>query len=134
MTIGQLLYAQETLVIEQCCNCHVYFAMPKEMVERKKEQGGSFYCPNGHGQHYTRTENEKLKGQIESLNRQISSKQTIIDEKNRQIDQLGYSIRAQKAAKTKILNRVKNGVCPCCNRFFKSLNLHFKSKHPELYE
>jgi rubrerythrin len=26
--------------------------------------------------------------------------------------------------------RVKNGVCPCCNRTFQNLMAHMKTKHP----
>jgi hypothetical protein len=39
--------------------------------------------------------------------------------------------RAEKAAKTKIKNRVAKGVCPCCNRTFQNLADHMKSKHPD---
>jgi len=39
--------------------------------------------------------------------------------------------RAEKAAKTRIKNRIGNGVCPCCNRTFKDLASHMKCKHPE---
>lgn len=124
----------ERLVIEQCCNCHIRFAMPEAMYNKLQQQGGSFYCPNGHGQHYTEPDNKKLKAQIERLEMQKHNLDEVINIHKRTIEQLGYSIRAQKAAKTKILNRVTNGVCPCCNRQFKDLQNHFKSKHPELLE
>lgn len=133
MEIGQLLFATETLVIEQCFKCQCFFAIPKDLYNRAKASDSvSFYCPHGHGQVYTKTENKKLKEQIETLERDKLRMSQRIDEKNQRIDQLGYSIRAHKAAKTKILNRVKNGVCPCCNRTFKDLQNHFKTKHPEL--
>ena len=31
-------------------------------------------------------------------------------------------------------DRVKNGVCPCCNRSFTSLWQHIKNEHPEFGE
>lgn len=38
--------------------------------------------------------------------------------------------RAEKAAKTRLKNRAKAGVCPCCNRTFKQLAAHMKTQHP----
>lgn len=37
---------------------------------------------------------------------------------------------AQKAATTRLKNRVKMGICPCCHRTFKQLAAHMKKKHP----
>ncbi len=39
--------------------------------------------------------------------------------------------RAEKAAKTRIKNRIANGVCPCCKRSFKNLHRHMQNKHPK---
>ena len=39
--------------------------------------------------------------------------------------------RSQKAAKTRLKNRVASGVCPCCNRTFKQLAAHMSRQHPE---
>lgn len=30
--------------------------------------------------------------------------------------------------------RVKNGVCPCCNRSFQNLKRHMNTKHPNWSE
>lgn len=35
------------------------------------------------------------------------------------------------ATKTRIKNRVKNGVCPCCNRTFENLARHMQAKHSD---
>src|SRR5437879_2340021 len=124
LQIGNTIYANETLIVEQCCNCSIYFALPQSMRERLLDIGGSFYCPNGHGQHYSKPRNQELKDKIASLERANQRAHDYIQEKNHQITQLGYSVRALKAAKTKIINRVKNGVCPCCNRTFQDLQRH----------
>jgi hypothetical protein len=39
--------------------------------------------------------------------------------------------RSEKAAKTRIKNRIKHGVCPCCTRTFANLAAHMKNKHPD---
>lgn len=41
--------------IETCCNCGMQFAVPKDVQTRWKEHGQRFYCPNGHGQHYSKS-------------------------------------------------------------------------------
>ncbi len=124
-----------TLVIEDCCNCGIAFGMSADFAQRRRDDHKTFYCPAGHPQHYTgKSETEKLKDQLQSA----TNRENSLRERNESLhDQLlhkNYSIRALKAAKTKVINRVKNGVCPCCNRTFKNLQDHFQSKHPELFE
>ena len=129
--------ASGILVSEVCCHedCNMRFAMDSEFQKQRKEDHKSFYCPRGHSQYYAgKSDKEKLQEHVDQLERQKMNLNTVIDAKNRRIEQLGYSVRAQKAARTKIMNRVKNGVCPCCNRQFSDLQHHFKSKHPELLE
>jgi hypothetical protein len=43
-------------VEETCCKCGTVFAMDEELQALRKRDGDSFYCPNGHGQHYTQTD------------------------------------------------------------------------------
>lgn len=122
-----------TLVVETCCNCGIVFGIDRDTYDRRSEDHKNFYCPAGHGQHYTgKTEADKLKEQIQQLETNLQYSRNRRDELHNQVQQLNYSVRAQKAAKTKIINRVKNGVCPCCNRTFHNLQNHFKTKHPEL--
>lgn len=40
-------------------------------------------------------------------------------------------LSAQRGVTTRIKNRVKHGVCPCCQRTFRQLAAHMKSKHPD---
>lgn len=129
---GQSISLWESLTTLRCGVCNILFAMPDSMLRDRKNDGEWFYCPNGHHIHYYDSETSQLKKQVAILESQKSNLNQVISDKNNQIEQLGYSVRAQKAAKTKILNRVKNGVCPCCNRTFQDLQKHFKSKHPEL--
>lgn len=41
-----------------------------------------------------------------------------------------HSRRAEKAAKTRIKNRIARGVCPCCKRTFQNLAAHMQTQHP----
>jgi hypothetical protein len=41
------------------------------------------------------------------------------------------SAPAIRGAATRTRNRIKNGVCPCCNRTFSNLLRHMGTEHPE---
>lgn len=46
---------------EECCNCHVPFAMTTALRVALLESRATFYCPNGHGQHFTgESDSQKL--------------------------------------------------------------------------
>ena len=53
-----------TIVRETCCKCGIVFGMEKEYRQRKIDEGGNFYCPNGHGQHYSDSTISKLERQL----------------------------------------------------------------------
>lgn len=105
------------LVLETltCCNCGIVFALPSTLKARLKRDGGSFYCPCGHGQHFTENEVGRLRGLLEQANR-----------KNTQLaDECAKHIAKQK----RLEERVHAGVCPCCNRTFQNLARHMATKH-----
>lgn len=118
------------LVKEECCVCAMVFAMPLDFYNRCRDKGPdkSFFCPNGHSQSYR---NSRLKQEIDRLadeNQQLQqsrfSLQNQLTEKEMALKKLNNSIKLKD-------KRLKAGVCPCCNRTFKQLANHMKSKHPE---
>jgi hypothetical protein len=55
-------------VHETCCNCGIGFCLPTPLYEARKKDHGTFYCPNGHGQHYIgKTDDEKKIDRLESM-------------------------------------------------------------------
>jgi len=114
-----------TMVTEVCCSCGIAFGMPSDFKDACKAEGKSksFYCPNGHGQHYTKSEaqiiEEKLKRELRQKENEIAN---LASEKIQVEGEL-------KKANSK-LKRVHKGVCPCCNRTFTDLQKHFETKHP----
>lgn len=102
------------------------FVVPATWKDLKRADNSTFYCPNGHSQHFPegkteleleKEKNEKLKRDIEFYKRQ------------NQVEKKSHS--ATKGQITKLRNRVKNGVCPCCNRHFINLERHMKTKHKD---
>lgn len=127
-----------TLVVETCCNCHVVFAMPSDLVTRRRDDHNYFYCPNGHGQHYTgETEAQKLARELKARNADLDRAKTQLRNKDEAINSLetqtialGRKLAARKGVTTRLKRRLVNGQCPCCSRKFKDLKTHMATEHP----
>lgn len=108
-----------------CISCGVPIAMPSEMFDRRVKDQRTFYCPNGHSQHFTgKTEAQKLRDRLRVAESNVTFYR----------DQLEASERSKRAIRghlTRIKRRIANGVCPCCNRSFKDVQRHMDSQHPE---
>jgi hypothetical protein len=113
------------------CWCGIQHAVPKSSRDeqlRKFNDGKnppSIYCPLGH-QHSPAgvTDSEKLK-------RRLQQERAEHDQTKSYLRDAENSRRAQKAAKTRLKNRIANGVCPCCHRTFANLLRHMGEKHPD---
>lgn len=121
------------LVRETCCTCGVVFAFPRRLYEHLREDPSKwFYCPNGHQQHYTgETKAERERRLRERAERALKIEHDALVAERSRHDQTRASLRAQKGVNTRIKNRIKNGVCPCCNRTFQNLARHMANQHPD---
>lgn len=113
----------------ECANCNIDFGIGDDFMRRRREDHESFYCPNGHTNVYNgRTdveiERDRLRRQLEVANTRATAAtdQAQTAERRR---------RAEKAAKTRLKNRISKGVCPECNRFFRNVFDHIHTEHPE---
>ena len=122
---GVALQFQTSLVTEECCNCHILFAMPQDFQEqmRGEHRGKNFYCPRGHEQHYA--------GESD-----VKRYKRMLDEANRKNTDLAGRIHGLETAKgiaekkaKRLLLRVHAGVCPHCQRTFSQLARHIETKH-----
>lgn len=52
---------KSALTHEICCECGIDFAMPEQLARFRLDDGGWFYCPNGHAQQYADTLAEQLR-------------------------------------------------------------------------
>lgn len=104
--------------------CGVQFAVPEAIINASRNYGASFFCPRGHKLSIGDSENDKLKKQIEN-----EKQRREWAEKNAETARKAEAIaRGKLKAQSE---RVKNGVCPCCNRTFQNLMRHMSTKHPE---
>lgn len=116
---------KEWFETEQCCNCGVSFAMTADFKRRRLEDRKIFYCPAGHGQHYTgKTEAQRLKDELERKNQMLDAANARAATAEQEKSRVSKSHKIMRA-------RIVNGVCPCCNRTFQNLLMHMKSEHPD---
>lgn len=122
----------ETVSLETtiCCVCGCTFAIPADMIRKRRENRESFYCPNGHSLSFTESTVNKLEKEL--VREKAKTDQALADakwqrERHREAEK---SIVAYKGNVTKLKNRIGAGVCPCCNRSFIELASHMLTKHP----
>ncbi len=117
-----------TLELMVCSDCGVVYGLSERYQQARSEDHKSWYCPNGHSQHYPQeTREERLKRQLDATSRQLSRTQSRLETAKRQK-------AAARGQLTKTRRRIANGVCPCCNRTFANLGAHMHTKHPDYGE
>lgn len=108
----------------ECCSCGTVFAMQESIRRRRLNDGGWFYCPNGHQQHYSKSETDRLRDKLAEQTRQA----TALAERAKNAE----NVAAKATTELKrIKKRMHAGVCPCCNRTFQNLQRHMATKHKD---
>lgn len=113
------------------CTCGLVFAVPADVRSNWRDTGKSFMCPMGHPLAYKATDIHKLRTALERANSDKEwHRQRAADERAAR-EKTARRLTATRGAHTRTRNRIKNGVCPCCNRTFLDLQRHMHTKHPE---
>jgi len=111
-----------------CGTCGISFAVPATWLAGRRsgeEEGGRFYCPNGHGRQFRETDVDRLKRQLKQAEAARDWHQRRAAERDRQLV-------AARGQMTKLKRRIQHGVCPECQRSFQNLRRHMATKHPQL--
>lgn len=120
------------MVTESCCNCGVVFGMPSDLQDEfKKDSSKFFYCPNGHRQHYSESESDRLKKELDRVRQSEQLQRQYRQNAEKELSQERIERRKIKTRLKNVKERVANGVCPCCNRYFENLHRHMSNKHPD---
>lgn len=110
-----------TFNVIHCANCNLPFGVPEDFEERKRKTHEEFYCPNGHNNYYPYdNEAEKLRKELKRKEQELADEAIKKIQMQNQLEEVNRKLR-----------RLKNGVCPCCNRSFHNLQQHLKNQHPE---
>jgi hypothetical protein len=134
MNDGAALQIKQQFEVVYCCTCKMAFAVPEYIRSNWLDSGDSFYCPNGHSQHYSKSNIQKLEKKLASEKKRREWAENDASHAKSQRDRALHCVRAQKAAKTKLKKRIHAGVCPCCNRHFVNLERHMNTKHKDYIE
>jgi hypothetical protein len=122
----------QAFVVEHCYKCGVAFGLPTELYETAKRKGPdrTFYCPNGHGQSYIKSEADKLREELANEKRRRQWAEEDARRQRQDAEHFKKSRDAYKGSVTKLKKRAAAGMCPCCNRHFVNLERHMATKHP----
>lgn len=103
---------QSGFVVEECINCSIPFGVTTHYQNQRRADHALYYCPSGHPQYYPQ--------------------ESDIEKERRKSQMLADQVRMEREQREKAerqLRRVQNGTCPKCNRSFKQLQRHMKTKH-----
>lgn len=122
--MSTLIYT-DTLTVMVCNGCGITFAMPEPFRKQRQADGGTWYCPNGHGRVYRKSLVTELE---EKLATERKNTEFWRDQERRSQEEAAHEKRRAAAYKGQV-TRVRNGVCPYCNRSFANVRAHMESKH-----
>ena len=134
MTALKRISAETILVIEHCYHCGTPFGIESGLQKRFLQEGGTFYCPLGHGQIYAASTVDRLKQELTQAAKKLEQAETNARYYADRAEEALRSNSALRGVVTRTKNRIANGVCPCCNRHFENLHRHMTTKHPEYKE
>jgi len=118
---------QATVVLEvnECPVCSIPYALPSEMLRRRQEEGGDWYCPNGHCIHFTTT---KLGAEKERSVALAAEAERLRRANLRLSDDLMTNAKELR----RIKRRAHAGLCTICNRHFANVERHNETQHPDV--
>lgn len=136
MTIRTVRVDEHTSITTQLCiwscpTCGIVYGIPATFADDCRSSGKSYYCPNGHTLSWRDTDADKQRKRAERAEKDRDYWQKEERRMREEKTSAEHRERAQKAAKTKLKNRIAKGVCPCCNRHFVNVERHMQTKHPE---
>lgn len=132
MATRTITYTGELVVVGGCWNCGSNCAIPRNLYRQAKENGNGWYCPGcGQTNVYKTTEVQTLKAERARLEGQVAEERQRTRIARADADRNEARRRAEKAAKTRLKNRIAKGICPCCKRHFANVHRHITSQHPE---
>ncbi|GAA3730349.1 hypothetical protein GCM10022239_03680 [Leifsonia bigeumensis] len=138
ITVGESQTYSASLVVIECgsTGCGVVFALSDNYVAARRRDHKTWYCPNGHAQHYpSESDIERAERRRKEALRHANDGWAAWSASQ---DQLRASERSKAALKghlTRARNKVAAGNCPApgCGQHFANVREHMKFKHPEFH-
>ena len=115
------------LVTHECGRCGVVFAMPDRFLRDRREDGQTFYCPNGHPRVFRESESDRLRRQLANA----EARETHERDQRQAAERSNVALRG---VVTRTKRRAAAGVCQCCHRTFQNVARHMANQHPDFTE
>lgn len=120
-----------TMVILECADCHMPFAITRAFEDSRHRDRTSFFCPAGHSQWFPgKTLEKRLADETARAERNYQWFRESTESERR----IARRLSATQGVVTRTKRRIAAGVCPCCNRSFQNLHRHMAGQHPDYAE
>lgn len=117
-----------------CSECRLTYAVQLDWVTARKQDHRTFWCPNGHQQHFP-GESDLERLEREKKNALLRCRSAEAQATHARDQQLAAerSARAYKGQATRARRKAVHGVCPApgCGRTFQDLQRHVAGQHPQ---
>lgn len=122
-----------TLTEINCGECGGTYALNERYRSQKADKGGGWHCPycQCNWGYFGETTVQKLQKQLEEEQRRLEWARENAQSEREARERTERRLIARKGVNTRLRNRIKNGVCPCCTRTFMNLQRHIKTQHPD---
>lgn len=123
--------------VVDCPRCGEVFGMTEATVHIRRRDGRTFYCPLGHPMSFPLNETlqqrelREAKLQAKRAEEELARQRQAREWAEKRAKGANIAAGMAKAAANRLKHRVECGVCPRCQRTFKQLAAHMKSKHAE---
>jgi len=94
------------LVEKNCPLCGVLYAIPFTMNNNRKENGGTWYCPNGHPLEFTKNRSEELQNQLNNTTQLLADKNASLNYHLKLSEGYRNTIKTYKGHVTRLKNNV----------------------------
>lgn len=122
-----------------CHKCRQLIWLSEHEYQTLKRSGQAFFCLWGHSGVFAegpteedrlRQERDRLKQENARLEERARAAERAEDALHEHAAHLNRKVAAARGQVTRLKNRAKAGLCPCCNRSFPNLWAHMSEKHP----
>ncbi|SRR5258708_4936831 len=118
------MIVQTEFSIDTCCVCGIIFGAPAWYMQKRRNDGGDYYCPNGHPLVFTEP-------RVKVLERELANLRANLNESQFALHREETKRKKVQAEQKRERRRISHGVCLCCHRHFTNLERHMATKHPE---
>lgn len=122
-----------TLTQMNCGNCAGTYAINEAYRQKRQDTATGWHCPycqTAWG-YFGTNEAARLRRALEDKQRSLEFHKANAASERAAREKTERRLSATRGAKTRLQNRIKNGVCPCCTRTFMNLQRHMTTQHPE---